>query len=80
MECAEIEWVALAWVLGGDNVDLDRCDTEDKGRSGGEEAEEATSCCLVAGENAVEGRAVFVKAVDDEDCNERSEAVQESKG
>lgn len=68
MEFAEVEWVVLARVLGDDNVDLDGCDAEDEDGSGGEETEEATTCCVAAGENAVEGRAVLVEAIDDEDC------------
>lgn len=68
MKFAEIERVALAWVLGDDDVDLDRRDAEDEGGGGGEEAEEATSCCVVAGEDAVEGSTVFVEVIDDEDC------------
>lgn len=80
MQFAEVERVALAWILGDDDPDLCRCNTEDEGRGGRKEAEKTTACCVVAGEDTVEGRAVFVKAVDDEDCKEKSEAVQESKG
>lgn len=61
----------MAWVLRDDDVDLSRCNAEDEGRCGGEEAEEATSCCVVAGEDAVERRAVSVEAEDDEDCKRK---------
>jgi hypothetical protein len=68
VEFAEVERVVLAWVLGDDDVDLEGCDAEDEGGGCGEEAEEAAACCVAAGEDAVEGRAVFVEAVDDDDC------------
>ena len=71
MEFVEVEWVVLAWVLGDDDVDLDRCDAEDESGGCGEEAEETASCCIAAGEDTVEGREVLVETEDDEDCTER---------
>lgn len=56
------------WVLGDDDVDLDGCDAEDEDRGNGEEAEEAAAGCVAAGEDGVEGGAVFVEADDDEGC------------
>jgi hypothetical protein len=70
VEFAEVERVVLAWVLGDDDVDLEGCDAEDEGGGCGEEAEEAAACCVAAGEDAVEGRAVFVETIDDDDCKE----------
>lgn len=71
VQFAKVERVVLARVLGDDDVDLDGCYAEDEDGGGGEEAEEAAACCIAAGENAVEGRAVFVEAIDDEGCQRR---------
>ena len=68
MEFAKVEWVVLAWVLGDDNVNLDGCDAEDEDGSGGEETEEAAAGCVATGEDTVEGRAIFVEAINNEDC------------
>jgi hypothetical protein len=70
VELAEIEWVVLAWVVGSDDPNLEGCDAEDEGRGCGEEAEEAAACCVAAGEDGVEGRAVSVETDNDEDCKE----------
>jgi hypothetical protein len=67
VEFAEVERVVLAWVLGDDDVDLEGGYAEDEGGGCGEEAEEAAACCVAAGEDAVEGRAVFVEAIDYDD-------------
>jgi hypothetical protein len=68
VEFAEVEWIVLAWVVGGDDPDLEGCDAEDESRGCGEEAEEATACCIAAGEDGVEGGPIFVETNDDEDC------------
>lgn len=68
VEFGEIEGQVLVWVLGDDDIDLDGCDAEDENRRNGEDAEEATASCVAAGEDIVEGGAVFVEADDDEDC------------
>lgn len=67
------------WVLGDDDVDLDWCDAEDENGGDGEEAEEAAAGCVAAGEDIIEGGAVFVEADDDEDC-ERCRLEMKAEG